>query len=451
MAHTTATSAAVPVASATLAPALAPTAVSSALTLAAVPALASSATFTSTAAISARPALTITVAGITATALPAWAVLATVIAGRALLASSLVHICHWGPPFLISTIIGKPSTRTHPAPATCRSATQPELTAPATRTNPPAFCRFCALFDKKRPAYRRRTYLGKTRQRRRFVQFVGADPLLGVVLSAMRSRARSVVRGCAPMMGPALVVRNAESGPAPGVLWPRCWSSSGGRVHRYTRVYSTSGTRLPPHRRGQRGCVCCPRDLYVAPVDGSRPAGRFSHRGFVGVRQWWVPPWLSAMRSVAGTRNSWVGTHCWGGWCCPQCGVCTIQDIRRCLPIMGLGVVDCPQCVTPQAPGRGRGGAVGEWLCTNQRLCRVCPGGVSGGGGVVLIRTISGCPPIMGLGVVVRTAGTRKHEKRHPPHNDRVVWRVPVCEVVGSAVTYSPTPSREQYHRRGRA
>ena len=26
-----------------------------------------------------------------------------------------------------------------------------------------------------------------------------------------------------------------------------------------------------------------------------------------------------------------------------------------------------------------------------------------------------------------------------------------MCEVVGSAVTYSPTPSREQYHRRGRA
>ena len=26
-----------------------------------------------------------------------------------------------------------------------------------------------------------------------------------------------------------------------------------------------------------------------------------------------------------------------------------------------------------------------------------------------------------------------------------------VCEVVGSAVTYSPTPSRGQYHRRGRA
>ena len=26
-----------------------------------------------------------------------------------------------------------------------------------------------------------------------------------------------------------------------------------------------------------------------------------------------------------------------------------------------------------------------------------------------------------------------------------------LCEVVGSAVTYSPTPSRGQYHRRGRA
>ena len=65
-------------------------------------------------------ALTITVTGIAATAFPAPTVLATLVTERALLPSSLVHICHRGPPFLISTIIGKLGTRAHTAPTTCR-------------------------------------------------------------------------------------------------------------------------------------------------------------------------------------------------------------------------------------------------------------------------------------------------------------------------------------------
>ena len=81
-------------------------------------------------------ALTITVTGIAATAFPAPTVLATLVTERALLPSSFVHICHWGPPFLISTIIGKPCTRAHLAPTTCAfrralprsQPTQPEPT-----------------------------------------------------------------------------------------------------------------------------------------------------------------------------------------------------------------------------------------------------------------------------------------------------------------------------------
>ena len=47
--------------------------------------------------------------------------------------------------------------------------------------------------------------------------FVGGHPLLvQAQLSAMRSLVGPGFRGCAPMMGAAVVVRNAESGPAPG-------------------------------------------------------------------------------------------------------------------------------------------------------------------------------------------------------------------------------------------
>ena len=103
-----------------------------------------------------------------------------------------------------------------------------------------------------------------------------------------------------------------------------------------------------------------------------------------------------------------------------------------------------------------RGGHAGHRLCTNRRRCCVSPGRFCVGGGVVLIRTIRGCTPIVGGGGVVRNADTRKQPaagvgiRKGTRHTNGCVAGA-VCEVVGSAVTYSPTPSRGQYHRRGRA
>ena len=99
-----------------------------------------------------------------------------------------------------------------------------------------------------------------------------------------------------------------------------------------------------------------------------------------------------------------------------------------------------------------RGGHAGHRLCTNRRRCCVSPGRFCVGGGVVLIRTIRGCTPIVGGGGVVRNADTRKHATpKEGTRHTTVCVAGAVCEVVGSAVTYSPTPSRGQYHRRGRA
>ena len=71
---------------------------------------------------------------------------------------------------------------------------------------------------------------------------------------------------------------------------------------------------------------------------------------------------------------------------------------------------------------------------------------------------VRGWAPMMGAGVVVRNAGIHPYT---PWDTGRTYGKTPavgvvltagvLCEVVGSAVTYSPTPSREQYHRRGRA
>ena len=93
----------------------------------------------------------------------------------------------------------------------------------------------------------------------------------------------------------------------PGVLWVRCWSSSGGRVHRCTRAYSTSATRLSPHSRRHRGCACWPRDLCGPLVGRSRPA-RWCRPGYPQCGLW------------PGTEFSWVRHHSWCSWCCPQCG-----------------------------------------------------------------------------------------------------------------------------------
>ena len=128
--------------------------------------------------------------------------------------------------------------------------------------------------------------------------------LLQAQLSAMRSCTPGF-RGCAPIVGAGAVVRNAEFGgaglswvrtnhgciwgcpqcgvgPGPRFSWVRCWSSSGGRVCRCTRAYSTSGTRLSPRSRHRR--CCCPRDLWGPSMTGRDPPGG-SAWGFMGVRQ----------------------------------------------------------------------------------------------------------------------------------------------------------------------
>ena len=70
-----------------------------------------------------------------------------------------------------------------------------------------------------------------------------------------------------------------------------------------------------------------------------------------------------------------------------------------------------------------RGGHAGHRLCTNRRRCCVSPGRFCVGGGVVLIRTIRGCTPIVGGGWGCpqcghpQAAGSRRwYTKRHPPH-----------------------------------
>ena len=83
---------------------------------------------------------------------------------------------------------------------------------------------------------------------------------------------RSVVRGCAPIMGPALVVRNAESSPAAGFcggLLVEWWRSSPSVYAGVLDVrYSTSAPQEAPSWLR----VLAPR-LMWPPVDRSHPAG----------------------------------------------------------------------------------------------------------------------------------------------------------------------------------
>ena len=112
----------------------------------------------------------------------------------------------------------------------------------------------------------------------------------------------------------------------------------------------------------------------------------------VGVHPLLAVSLVSAMRSLLGYGNSWVPAN-------DGCGR------------------GCPQCASPHDTGC-------LWVHTNC-WCRSC------------------CPQCA-------TPQTCNTKRRHPPHK----WLCGgclLCEVVGSAVTYSPTPSRGQYHRRGRA
>ena len=128
---------------------------------------------------------------------------------------------------------------------------------------------------------------------------------------------------------------------------------------------------------------------------------------------------------------------------------------RWCAPIVG-GVVVVRNAESGPAPGfRGRvGGRVAEVEsngvsgCTRRPVLDFRPiGGVS----VAALATpaTSMWPLFAGRAPPGACLGAR-HMKKGTRHTNGCVagaW----CEVVGSAVTYSPTPSREQYHRRGRA
>ena len=74
--------------------------------------------------------------------------------------------------------------------------------------------------------------------------------------------------------GVGLVVRNAESVSGPGLSCVGCWSSGGGRVHRCARVYSTTGTRLPPRSNSSsRQLVLPPRPVCAPLLTGRAPPG----------------------------------------------------------------------------------------------------------------------------------------------------------------------------------
>ena len=216
-------------------------------------------------------------------------------------------------------------------------------------------------------------------------------------------------RGCPPMVGATVVVRNAESRPGPGVSWLRWWSSSGGRVHRCARVYSTTGTRLPPRRRRHGGCVCWPRDLYVAPSLQVPPHRVVTPRVAVGGHQWWEGPG------------------------CPQCGVWLGPGIRGWTPMVGGVRLSAMRSLGP-APGY-RGCVVG-------RVAQVESNGIRGctrppvldfrpAGGVSVAACADRATPMPPLltGRAPRLhpgRGLCAHSKA-PATRRGVLWRVPVC------------------------
>ena len=158
------------------------------------------------------------------------------------------------------------------------------------------------------------------------------------------------------------------------VLWVRCWSSDGGRVHRCTRAYSTSGTRLSPYCRRHRGCVCCPPRTMWPLVGRSRPAGWFR------------------------TGVSWVCAN--DGWCfcCPHCGVWSGLGLLWvcCWSSSGGRVHRCMRAYSTSGtrlPPHSRRPA--GWIRPGCPQCGVRPG-----------HGIGGCAPIVGAGVVVRNAGS---------------------------------------------
>ena len=153
------------------------------------------------------------------------------------------------------------------------------------------------------------------------------------------------------------------------------------------------------------GCARINRGATFTQVD--TPAKRLFRRfvQFVGANQLLVRPWLSAMRSPHGGF----------GW-----GVLVKVDERVAFAL--------------------------RFSWSRDAVVRFY-------GSAGRSKPVRGSGPMMGAGGVVRYAGTRKPaaQKAKAPAAQRVCVAGAVCEVVGSAVTYSPTPSRGQYHRRGRA
>ena len=233
-------------------------------------------------------------------------------------------------------------------------------------------------------------------------------------------------------------------------------------------MYSTTGTRLPPHRRRQRGSACYPRDLYVSQGDRSRPTG-WQRPGLP-----WVDTnggWGLVVRNAESGPicSSWVCTH---SWCRlllsatrslgPAPGY-RVWVVGRVVEVESIGIRGCtrrPLLDFHPAATHHHGGACcprdlfgpeltvtpRRWLRPGCPQCGVWPG-----------RETGWCAPMMGGAVVVRNAESSQvgsgcgYEKRAPAAQRSCCVAGAWCEVVGSAVTYSPTPSREQYHRRGRA
>ena len=138
-------------------------------------------------------------------------------------------------------------------------------------------------------------------------------------MSAVRSLARAR-NWCAPIMGPAFVVRVAECGPAAG-----CCGCVVGRVVEVESVGVGGRTRRPVlDFRPTVGVIvaaCAGPATSVTPRWLVAARRVVSPRDFMGVHQPWVPVWLSAMRSEARARNWWVCPHSWCRCGCPQCGV----------------------------------------------------------------------------------------------------------------------------------
>ena len=155
--------------------------------------------------------------------------------------------------------------------------------------------------------------------------------------------------------------------------------------------------------------------------------------------------------ATSSPANSLVHIHSWWSRGCPQRGVrkrerptrrpCGAPVVHESttpprLPRSVLSRLGC--CVDSYNPWVGTNHGCIPWLSAMRSWCWWCCPQCG-----QLCRPPHQPAPAKGR-AVQKSKGTRRT-------NNGVCVAGAVCEVVGSAVTYSPTPSRGQYHRRGRA